>query len=735
MSQQGFKWSPVQAAQIDTSLFSEMGKARNAAIAGMLAPVGNFIDTVRANNTQQAIAAVNGTNTLNGINNILENPAFTQATERAGGSSAIDLDAVQKALTARPQQIAGNDQIYAENHNASATRNILYKMSQNKDIQQDVAKLDMRGVSPDMQKLIAGYGVEQEKLSQGNYKNISDRIAVGGAVYEGMNRKDDFGEKMLPEPNEFLDPQKTIPNQDWAKDKQAYDAQQARYQTWVTSRGGNSVSPVSVINAALGIGGGDIGVLANNVQASEGRGYNQGTRDFTKLTTVNGAAFTNEQKQNMNIMSGLIDKTKFSDTAKREMYAHLGREGGFETRNLSGTHNDANANRSNTGIISYSYPSRRNSFLASMGSQGFLEADGKTLKHSPQALEAQMRFVENEMATAYPKQYAIVTDPNSTPEQVRAAFNSFIGWDTKLQSGHDNLSLYGTAWDMVSGSGTQDNRQVFKNAAPQMQSPTYSAPAATAAVTARAATASPTPAVTAPKTAPVTATIAVPKPKSFAQGAIKDGIDKVPQTTDLNQLVKYVITGDVNKGEINRYLPSVAQAQSLVTQATDSMLKINADTEKFIADSYLDSEAAFAKGDKLTIDQQVRGGTTFGRAWGNDAGNVQIYNAINKMPEYQRVLNGDYSDGYTLAEMSNAFSKLLAQEGNMWWVNRKDSELQGMLRTEMKRVSNTRLASAEAFRKAQITQTAQTLAKNFGMNIDNVTGMLSRVSAVQRSRK
>ena len=195
--------------------------------------------------------------------------------------------------------------------------------------------------------------------------------------------------------------------------------------------------------------------------------------------------------------------------------------------------------------------------------------------------------------------------------------------------------------------------------------------------------------------------------------------------------MKYVITGDVNKGEINRYLPSVAQAQSLVTQATDSMLKINADTEKFIADSYLDSEAAFAKGDKLTIDQQVRGGL----AWGNDAGNVQIYNAINKMPEYQRVLNGDYSDGYTLAEMSNAFSKLLAQEGNMWWTNRKDSELQNMLRTEMKRVSNTRLASAEAFRKAQITQTAQTLAKNFGMNIDNVTGMLSRVSAVQRSRK
>ena len=194
-------------------------------------------------------------------------------------------------------------------------------------------------------------------------------------------------------------------------------------------------------------------------QAIAGLGNLGGGGNAPTAVAPRNISLSKEQTTNMDAAWGALQSAGVPANAATYLIGEMGREGSFLNSNISGHHTDANAGRTNSGIISYSDPTRRKNFLGAMEKQGFYK-NGQ-LVHSPDAVQAQVNYVLNDMKANYPSAYQAMMSGNMTDETANRYFgDQFIGWDRANKGGQTSKGAQNRA-DFIGyansryGSGAQ----------------------------------------------------------------------------------------------------------------------------------------------------------------------------------------------------------------------------------------------------------------------------------------
>ena len=750
---QGFDWNNVNAPSFSADFFKTHGEQRQLATAQLFNPVSNFITTVRDNNTADAIAEINRAETFGDLVDPTRQANIDGILNRAVNSNTlIDVGAVQKAQDARASVMTELERNRAVQANLPAMKNILSTMAQGGNIlPQDLATLNPLGLTAEAQRQIGDYGINKAQAGVQQYNAITGRM---GTVADAQQQQQKAmfspeqiaraglapGEQVLPMPQE-LDQGGNV-NVGYMVQKQAFDDQQARmaqgrqqmYSIIQNQSQGQQNALGSLANA-LSIGGQDLGVLANNVQNYEqGTGFINGRWQGVNSTlSFNGEKFNPDRINNMNIIGQHLATTPLSQTAQRIMFANIGRENNFKSGVISGYHRDPNVDRENSGIISYSFPSRKSAFEASMRKQGVINANG-TFNHSPETIQKQLGYVMHELQTNYKKQYAVLTNPNSTEAQVRTAIDEFIGWDTKLQSGHDAIKHYNAIYtfsgDMRErhlnggGGGSSNGREVINNAVtptyPQASSNNYVPPTQTAPVTATPKPAS----ASGNNKAYVMYNYSTPKDPA-SQATASQFTKQVPDmSNDPEAVTKWLITGDPAKGEIATYNLTPVQGQVFARDLADASLVVNKSVTANMAKKVMDANESVDR-TKLPTASTPNGLLPVGKT----AKRVDVYNRLIRRPEYQAAIKGA-SSNISQQDLINVFEDVNAQAQGKWMT---PNQMDKALADGFESVVKIRVKAARADREAQITAKAIELGKKYNMSTDNVMMSLDRMNALQKS--
>ena len=750
---QGFDWNNVNAPSFSADFFKTLGEQRQLATAQLFNPVSNFITTVRDNNTADAIAEINRAETFGDLVDPTRQANIDGIMNRAVNSNTlIDVGAVQKAQDARASVVTELERNRAVQANLPAMKNILSTMAQGGDIlPQDLATLNPLGLTAEAQRQIGDYGINKAQAGVQRYNAITGRM---GTVVDAQQQQQKAmfspeqiaraglasGEQVLPMPQE-LDQGGNV-NVGYTVQKQVYDEQQARmaqgrqqmYSIMQNQSQGHQNALGSLANA-LSIGGQDLGVLANNVQNYEqGTGFISGRWQGVNSTlSFNGEKFDPDRINNMNIVGQHLTTTPLSQTAQRIMFANIGRENNFKSGVISGYHRDPNVDRENSGIISYSYPSRKSAFEASMRKQGVINANG-TFNHSPETVQKQLNYVMHDLQTNYKKQYAVLTNPNSTEAQVRTAIDQFIGWDTGLQSGHDAIKHYNAIYTLSGdmregrlnggGGGSSNGREVINNAVtptyPQASSNNYVPPTQTAPVTATPKPAS----ASGNNKAYVMYNYSTPKDPA-SQATASQFTKQVPDmSNDPEAVTKWLITGDPAKGEIATYNLTPVQGQVFARDLADASLVVNKSVTANMAKKVMDANESVDR-TKLPTASTPNGWLPVGET----ATRVKVYNRLIRRPEYQAALKGT-SSNISQQDLINVFEDVNAQAQGKWMT---PNQMDKALADGFESVVKIRVKAARTDREAQLTAKAIELGKKYNMSTDNVMMSLDRMNALQKS--
>lgn len=750
---QGFDWNNVNAPSFSADFFKTLGEQRQLATAQLFNPVSNFITTVRDNNTADAIAEINRAETFGDLVDPTRQANIDGILNRAVNSNTlIDVGAVQKAQNARASVVTELERNRAVQANLPAMKNILSTMAQGGDIlPQDLATLNPLGLTAEAQRQIGDYGINKAQAGVQQYNAITGRM---GTVVDAQQQQQKAmfspeqiaraglapGEQVLPMPQE-LDQGGNV-NVGYTVQKQVYDEQQARmaqgrqqmYSIMQNQSQGQQNALGSLANA-LSIGGQDLGVLANNVQNYEqGTGFISGRWQGVNSTlSFNGEKFNPDRINNMNIVGQHLATTPLSQTAQRIMFANIGRENNFKSGVISGYHKDPNVDRENSGIISYSFPSRKSAFEASMRKQGVINANG-TFNHSPETIQKQLDYVMHDLQTNYKKQYAVLTNPNSTEAQVRTAIDQFIGWDTGLQSGHDAIKHYNAIYTLSGdmregrlnggGGGSSNGREVINNAVtptyPQASSNNYVPPTQTAPVTATPKPAS----ASGNNKAYVMYNYSTPKDPA-SQATASQFTKQVPDmSNDPEAVTKWLITGDPAKGEIATYNLTPVQGQVFARDLADASLVVNKSVTANMAKKVMDANESVDR-TKLPTASTPNGWLPVGET----ATRVDVYNRLIRRPEYQAAIKGA-SSNISQQDLINVFEDVNAQAQGKWMT---PNQMDKALADGFESVVKIRVKAARTDREAQLTAKAIELGKKYNMSTDNVMMSLDRMNALQKS--
>lgn len=750
---QGFDWNNVNAPSFSADFFKTLGEQRQLATAQLFNPVSNFITTVRDNNTADAIAEINRAETFGDLVDPTRQANIDGILNRAVNSNTlIDVGAVQKAQDARASVVTELERNRAVQANLPAMKNILSTMAQGGNIlPQDLATLNPLGLTAEAQRQIGDYGINKAQAGVQQYTAITGRM---GTVVDAQQQQQKAmfspeqiaraglapGEQVLPMPQE-LDQGGNV-NVGYMVQKQAFDEQQARmaqgrqqmYSIIQNQSQGQQNALGSLANA-LSIGGQDLGVLANNVQNYErGTGFINGRWQGVNSTlSFNGEKFDPDRINNMNIIGQHLATTPLSQTAQRIMFANIGRENNFKSGVISGYHRDPNVDRENSGIISYSFPSRKSAFEASMRKQGVINANG-TFNHNPETIQKQLDYVMHDLQTNYKKQYAVLTNPNSTEAQVRTAIDQFIGWDTDLQSGHDAIKHYNAIYTLSGdmregrlnggGGGSSNGREVINNAVtptyPQASSNNYVPPTQTAPVTATPKPAS----ASGNNKAYVMYNYSTPKDPA-SQATASQFTKQVPDmSNDPEAVTKWLITGDPAKGEIATYNLTPVQGQVFARDLADASLVVNKSVTANMAKKVMDANESVDR-TKLPTASTPNGWLPVGET----ATRVNVYNRLIRRPEYQAAIKGT-SSSISQQDLINVFEDVNAQAQGKWMT---PNQMDKALADGFESVVKIRIKAARTDREAQITAKAIELGKKYNMSTDNVMMSLDRMNALQKS--
>ncbi|OAM23525.1 phage tail tip lysozyme [Eikenella corrodens] len=154
-------------------------------------------------------------------------------------------------------------------------------------------------------------------------------------------------------------------------------------------------------------------------------------------------SLSSEQRTNMLAIYDAARANGLSHNQAAAFTAEVGRENGFRSHIMSGSHTDDANHRTNKGIISWQNERSRN-LDSWMRSRGMMNADG-SYKRGQDAVNAQVAFAINEMRTVdtYNRtERVFLNNPNvSYQEATRVLGKNYIAWrydDPKYAEGHNN---------------------------------------------------------------------------------------------------------------------------------------------------------------------------------------------------------------------------------------------------------------------------------------------------------
>lgn len=190
--------------------------------------------------------------------------------------------------------------------------------------------------------------------------------------------------------------------------------------------------------STMAAGGGMM--LASFRRPGGGSGYGGYATDNGSTANVRNKA--EEQKNQLDVYNAMRT-AGFSKSQAQALTAEVGRENGYQSKYLFGTHKDASNGKTNMGMISWQ-GKRAERLYKSMSEQGFIK-DGKMVR-SQEALIAQAKFMKQEIENdkSYAKTKQMFHDnPNADPESyAKTLGTNYIGW----RYGQDKLAD-GTPFD------------------------------------------------------------------------------------------------------------------------------------------------------------------------------------------------------------------------------------------------------------------------------------------------
>lgn len=181
------------------------------------------------------------------------------------------------------------------------------------------------------------------------------------------------------------------------------------------------------------------GVMLASYGRRNGTGGGFGGGLYSSSGDTANTALTGESDKNQSAVYNSMIKAGFSKSQAQALTAEVGREGGYSSDHLFGTHTDAANKLTNMGMISWQ-GSRGDRLREYMTKKGLFK-DGQMVRGQA-SLDAQAEFMRNEINTnpAYAKTKEMFnSNPDADPEQYsRTLGKNYIGWaygQNKLSSG------------------------------------------------------------------------------------------------------------------------------------------------------------------------------------------------------------------------------------------------------------------------------------------------------------
>lgn len=184
----------------------------------------------------------------------------------------------------------------------------------------------------------------------------------------------------------------------------------------------------------------------------------------------------NEQTRNMRLVYQAALNNGLSDNQARALVAEVGRENGFNSKYIFGTHTDANNKKKNVGLISWQ-GERYDKLMGHLSKAGVLDKNGN-IQRTQKAIDAQMGFLINEIRTnkAYEEtKRKFLNNKNvdyRTAERVLG--KNYIRWDYagKSINANANHARRDGYYNLITkDTGKGDAIETLKEAANQVERP------------------------------------------------------------------------------------------------------------------------------------------------------------------------------------------------------------------------------------------------------------------------
>ena len=134
----------------------------------------------------------------------------------------------------------------------------------------------------------------------------------------------------------------------------------------------------------------------------------------------------------------------FSNNQARALTAEVGRENGFQSKFIFGTHADASNSATNAGLLSFQ-GERRTALMDHLRKAGRIDDNGRIVP-GPETLLEQAKFIKQEMPSYARTKREFLNNPNIDPEKASEVLGrDYIKWrydDPKYASHHETRRGY-----------------------------------------------------------------------------------------------------------------------------------------------------------------------------------------------------------------------------------------------------------------------------------------------------
>lgn len=161
--------------------------------------------------------------------------------------------------------------------------------------------------------------------------------------------------------------------------------------------------------------------------------YNSGYGDENLLGNVSGKGHqtTQETNQNIQITYNALRKVGYSDNQAKHLLEEIGRENGFQTSLLLGTHSDPANRATNMGLVSWQ-GERRTALINHLKKEGVMDSSGKWIANKQAIIESQARFMRQEMNKYKRTVKEFLNNPDvDRATSIRTLGEDYIAWRIK----------------------------------------------------------------------------------------------------------------------------------------------------------------------------------------------------------------------------------------------------------------------------------------------------------------